>query len=234
MLQPKDGSLTLPAMPQHEASDDPELNEIIGALARASAGSSGERGDTRERLLAAAMPAFATEGFRATTIRGLASAVGITPGAVYAHFDSKEAILSAALARTYRKFLLDVVIPQDKKGPAARFNGLCRRHMLFQMENSEIASASDMLLLNEAVLQAADPETVQVIRRAKAAYFDRVYQEVIRLNAGPGGVQLKVRTRAVLVVCDSVSAEPRPETADLDRKTVLDQYMRVVLSIIRP
>lgn len=226
--------MTLPLTSQQEASDDPELSEIMAALARASAGSSGERGDTRERLLAAAMPAFATEGFRATTIRSLASAVGITPGAVYAHFDSKEAILSAALARTYRKFLLDVVIPQDAEGAGARFDGLCRRHMLFQMENSEIASASDMLLLNEMVLQTADPETVQVIRRAKAAYFDRIYQEVVRLDAGPGGVQLKVKTRVVLVVCDSLSAEPRAETSGLDRKAVLDQYMRVVRGIIRP
>lgn len=226
--------MTLPLASQRKASDDPELSEIMAALARASAGSIGERGDTRERLLAAAMPAFATEGFRATTIRGLASAVGITPGAVYSHFDSKEAILSAALARTYQKFLLDVVVPQDGEGAGARFDGLCRRHMLFQMDNSEIASASDMLLLNEMVLQAADPATVQLLRRAKAAYFDRIYQEVIRLDAGPGGIQLKVRTRAVLVVCDSVSAEPRPETAGLDQETVLDQYMRVVWSIIRP
>ncbi|MBU8867811.1 TetR/AcrR family transcriptional regulator [Paenarthrobacter aromaticivorans] len=226
--------MTLPLTSQQEASNDPELSEIIAALDRASAGSSGERGDTRERLLAAAMPAFATEGFRATTIRSLASAVGITPGAVYAHFDSKEAILSAALARTYRKFLIDVVIPQDGEGAGVRFDGLCRRHMLFQMENSEIASASDMLLLNEMVLQAADPATVQVIRRAKAAYFDRIYQEVIRLDAGPGGLRLKVKTRAVLVVCDSLSAEPRPETEGMDRKAVLDQYMRLVSSIIRP
>lgn len=138
------------------------------------------------------------------------------------------------MARTYRKFLLDVVIPRDAQGAEARFEGLCRRHMLFQMENSEVASASDMLLLNEMVLQTADPATVKVIRRAKAAYFDRVYQEVIRLDVGPGGVQLKVRTRAVLVVCDSLSAEPRPETAGLGRKAVLDQYMRVVADIIRP
>jgi AcrR family transcriptional regulator len=222
-----------PLTSQEEIFEDLELSEILAALARASAGSNGERGDTRERLLAAAMPAFATEGFRATTIRGLASAVGITPGAVYAHFDSKEAILSAALARTYRKFLLDVVVPQDPEGPEARFEGLCRRHMLFQIENSEIASASEMLLLNELVLQAADPATVDVLRRARAAYFDRIYQEIIRLGPKGGQVLPKVVTRAVLVVCDSVSAEPRPETETLDRKVVINQYMHVLRSIVK-
>lgn len=217
-----------------EGNQDLELSRILAALASASAGSTGERGDTRERLLAAAMPAFATEGFRATTIRSLASAVGITPGAVYAHFDSKEGILSAALARTYRRFLEDVVVPRDPEGSETRFEGLCRRHMLFQMENSEIASASDMLLLNEMALQAADTKTVEVLQRARAAYFDRVYREVIRgSQERTQQVLAKVRTRAVLVICDSVSAEPRPETEALDRATVVDQYMQIIWSIVK-
>lgn len=226
--------MPLPAAPvPAQVVGDVELTEIIGALARASAGHSGERGNTRERLLAAAMTAFATEGFRATTVKSLASTVGVTPGAVYAHFASKEAILSAALARTYRKFLLDVVVPRDPEGPHARFDGLCRRHMLFQIENSEIAAAGDVLLLNEMILQAADPDTVEVIRRAKAAYFDRIYREVVRVRARTEGQVLpKVLTRAVLVVCDSVSGEPRPETAALDIETVLNQYMLVVRSVV--
>jgi AcrR family transcriptional regulator len=218
---------------QPQIFEDLEVSEIIAALAHSSAGSGGERGDTRERLLAAAMSAFATEGFRATTIRGLATAVRITPGAVYAHFDSKEGILSAALARAYRKFLLDVVVPQDPPGPDTRFEGLCRRHMRFQMENSALASASDMLFSNESVLQAAEPKTVDVLRRAKGAYFDRVYHEVVRV--GNRGIQVlpKIQARAVMVLCDSVSAEPRPETASLDNNAILDQYMRVIWSIVR-
>lgn len=218
---------------QTETFEDLELSEIIAALAHSSAGSSGERGDTRERLLAAAMPAFATEGFRATTIRGLATAVGITPGAVYAHFDSKEGILSAALARAYRKFLLDVVVPQDSTGREARFEGLCRRHMRFQMDNSALASASDMLLLNETVLQAAEPKTVDILRRAKSAYFDRMYREVVRVGTRDLRVLPKIQTRSILVLCDSVSAEPRPETASLDSKAVIDQYMQVIWSVVR-
>ncbi|TFD29107.1 TetR/AcrR family transcriptional regulator [Cryobacterium sp. TMT2-23] len=218
---------------QAETFEDVELGEVIAALAQSSAGSSGERGDTRERLLAAAMPAFATEGFRATTIRGLATAVGITPGAVYAHFDSKEGILSAALARAYRTFLLDVVVPQDPSEPDARFEGLCRRHMRFQMDNSALASASDVLLLNETVLHAAEPQTVDVLRRAKGAYFDRVYREVVRVGTRDSQVLPKIQTRAILVLCDSVSAEPRPETVSLDGNSVVDQYMQVIWSIVR-
>lgn len=221
------------AEPEDAILEDLELSHIIAALARASAGSLGERGDTRERLLTAAMSAFATEGFRATTIRSLANEVGITPGAVYAHFESKEAILSAALSKTYRKFLLDVVVPRDSEANHGRFEGLCRRHMLFQIENSEIASASDTLLRNEMILQAADPQTVEVLRTAKAAYFDRLYREVIGFGTNPTQTLPKVRTRAVMVVCDSVSAEPRPETVSLDRQTILDQYMQAVWSIAK-
>lgn len=48
---------------------------------------------TRERLLDAATEAFATKGFHATTTRDIAKAAGVTSGAVYIHFESKEDLL---------------------------------------------------------------------------------------------------------------------------------------------
>jgi AcrR family transcriptional regulator len=47
----------------------------------------------RERLLAAAVEAFAEKGFAATTTRDIASRAGMSPAAVYVHHDSKESLL---------------------------------------------------------------------------------------------------------------------------------------------
>lgn len=49
--------------------------------------------DTRARLLAAAVTAFAERGFHGTTTRDIASAAGMSPAAVYVHFRSKEELL---------------------------------------------------------------------------------------------------------------------------------------------
>ena len=47
----------------------------------------------RERLVAAAVEAFAEKGFTATTTRDIASRAGMSPAAVYVHPDSKESLL---------------------------------------------------------------------------------------------------------------------------------------------
>jgi AcrR family transcriptional regulator len=48
---------------------------------------------SRERLLQAAVEAFAEKGFTATTTRDIASRAGMSPAAVYVHHDTKESLL---------------------------------------------------------------------------------------------------------------------------------------------
>lgn len=51
---------------------------------------------TRDRLLDAAADEFAERGFDAATVTGIAARVGVTPAAVYNHFDSKDQLLYLA------------------------------------------------------------------------------------------------------------------------------------------
>jgi AcrR family transcriptional regulator len=48
--------------------------------------------NTRERILEVALELFAAHGFTGTSVRQLASAAGITEGAIYAHFPGKQEI----------------------------------------------------------------------------------------------------------------------------------------------
>lgn len=53
----------------------------------------------RQRLIDAAVEAFAEKGFTATTTRDIAARAGMSPAAVYVHHDSKESLLfSVSLA----------------------------------------------------------------------------------------------------------------------------------------
>ena len=54
-------------------------------------------GQTKQKILDASLSLFATKGFRETTVRDIASAVGLQQGALYNHFENKDAILTALL-----------------------------------------------------------------------------------------------------------------------------------------
>jgi len=52
---------------------------------------------TKEKILAKSLTLFSKSGFAETSVRDIAKAVGIQPGALYNHFKGKEEILQALL-----------------------------------------------------------------------------------------------------------------------------------------
>jgi AcrR family transcriptional regulator len=64
--------------------------------------------ETREGLLRAAAEAFARQGYDGTRVADIAAIAGVSNGALYAHFDSKAALLVAALQAHGRRLLADL------------------------------------------------------------------------------------------------------------------------------
>ena len=64
--------------------------------------------ETREGLLLAAAEAFARQGYDGTRVADIAKLAGVSNGALYAHFDSKAALLVAALRTHGRRLLADL------------------------------------------------------------------------------------------------------------------------------
>ncbi|MCY7394759.1 MAG: TetR/AcrR family transcriptional regulator [Nocardioides sp.] len=61
--------------------------------------------DARARLYAAAVQAFAAQGFHATTTRDIAGAAGMSPAALYVHHRSKEELLHLIALGGHRRTL---------------------------------------------------------------------------------------------------------------------------------
>ena len=64
--------------------------------------------ETRRRLLRAAADVFAERGYDGTRVADIATAAGVSNGALYAHFASKAELLVDALRTHGRRLLADV------------------------------------------------------------------------------------------------------------------------------
>jgi AcrR family transcriptional regulator len=58
----------------------------------------------REHILDAALTCFARGGFHATTMQAICSEAGVSPGALYVYFDSKEALIAGLCERDRAEF----------------------------------------------------------------------------------------------------------------------------------
>jgi len=133
------------------------------------------RSEVRERILAAAMRTFASEGFAGATIDMIADAAGFTKGAVYSNFGSKDDLFFALLDAqvTARAALIEQagVSEGQESAPAAVGKAL----MQAVHENTDY-----QLLFIEYWLRAArDPQIRARFAKHRRTLIDRTMKAII-------------------------------------------------------
>lgn len=93
----------------------------------------------RERLINAAVEAFAEKGFAATTTRDIASRAGMSPAAVYVHHDSKESLLYTVSLQGHRS-ALDVInrASASHHDPVERIRVMVYQFSLWHADHSRV------------------------------------------------------------------------------------------------
>lgn len=93
----------------------------------------------RERLINAAVEAFAEKGFAATTTRDIASRAGMSPAAVYVHHDSKESLLYTVSLQGHRR-ALEVInsAAAASDDPIDRLRAMVYDFSLWHADNSRV------------------------------------------------------------------------------------------------
>ncbi|MFI5427759.1 TetR/AcrR family transcriptional regulator [Aeromicrobium sp. UC242_57] len=143
----------------------------------------------RERLLNAAVEAFAEKGFAATTTRDIASRAGMSPAAVYVHHNSKESLLFTVSLDGHRK-ALDVITTAaaSSTDPVDRLRTMVYEFSLWHADNSRVGR------IVQYEYHALSPEhraEVAVFRRSiektmQDALADGVDQGVLEADDVPG------------------------------------------------
>jgi AcrR family transcriptional regulator len=113
-------------------------------------------------LLDEAARLFRTRGFEGTSMRDIARAVGMLPGSLYWHFETKEALLAAVYVKGVRQISQAVQSAVDRQvGAWERLEAACVAHL-------------------EAVLH--DDDYAQVVIRVRPADVPVVQQSLVELR----------------------------------------------------
>jgi AcrR family transcriptional regulator len=186
------------------------------------------RPEAARRLMAAAIESFATNGYHATTTRDIANAAGMSPAALYVHFPSKGAVLSA-ISRSGHEQALEMI--QDavttSADPVTAMQAIVQRFVAWHAKRHRIARVVQYEL---GALPEADYRVIADLRRRT----EQLVRDVIAEGVATGRfttTDIRTAARAVLSLGIDVarwySDKSKPSPATLGR-----QYADLVLRML--
>jgi AcrR family transcriptional regulator len=90
-------------------------------------------------LVVSAVLCFSRKGFHATTTRDITAAVGLSPGALYVHFRSKEEVLFEIIRTGHERSLETVRAEPDEGEPAGYVRRLVAAHVAWHARHHTVA-----------------------------------------------------------------------------------------------
>lgn len=133
---------------------------------------------TRRQIVEAAAQLFARKGFYGTSIADLAQAVGLTKGALYHHFDNKEALFFAVtemVRDTWRQAVVRDVL-QAKEAPA-RLAILFDNHTRLIAENETLCLVLSGLMMEMDGVNPTFMTILQEIYAELTLFVERIIQK---------------------------------------------------------
>jgi AcrR family transcriptional regulator len=190
---------------------------------------------TRERIVEAAARLFVRNGYIATSIADLAGAVEVTKGALYHHFESKEAIFFAVIEKirvTWRDSVARKVA--GSHDAIDRLSALLDNHALFLERNEAFC-----LVLNGMMTE------LEGVRPELAAALQQVYGELTRfveqiIRKGQAAGQVREDIDAALAALTIVGmlrgtacSRPISERELVDYRTIMATLKKVLITGLR-
>ncbi|MEA2194427.1 MAG: hypothetical protein QOG42_861 [Solirubrobacteraceae bacterium] len=137
--------------------------------------------DTRERIHDAGLTLFNERGYTGTTMRELADACALTPGAIYNHYASKEALLFAIVDRVHDEAddVLSRTLRVASSAPAAQLEALAAAFTAFHF-----ARPRETRVANRDYIYLPAGERDSIVRRRRRVRA--LFADVLRAGERDG------------------------------------------------
>jgi AcrR family transcriptional regulator len=188
---------------------------------------------TRERILRSAATLFRTQGFAATTMRNVAGAAGLTPGALYWHFPSKEAILYDILVSLSDEWHAVVDEVMREPTPRAKLASYVREQIHWELRLADEGHALLAVHGPDQLKQFLTAEQRDFISGRQNAHFEAL-EDILREGVADGifrDIDTGLTAHAIYDMGSRVPSWWRPD-GGIAASTVASAYTELVMRMV--
>ena len=201
-----------------------------------------EKGNTKQEILEAALDLFSVQGFEATSISQIASAVGIRKASLYSHFESKQAILDALVQDVLMQYGEHSIfaktdwekaaegIPATPDAAVEMIQGQLR----YILQDPYISRARKMLVIE----QFQNPELAQLQTKQNYAdvmqYFTGLMKQLIRQGVLAGDDPQIMAAQFCLPVSVWINLCDREPEREQEVMGLVEKHIRQFFRLYQP
>lgn len=184
---------------------------------------------TRARILSAAADWFADHGYAATSMRDLAGATGLTPGALYVHFASKGQLLLAVYEEGVSRIgaAVDAALAGPIRAPWQRLEAAAEAHLEILLGRAGYARVLVRVLPDDV------PEVARGLRKLRDAYEQRFVALFAALPLKPGTDRRLMRL-LLLGALNATQAWAKSGAGRADPAAIARHYVAALRSGLAP
>jgi AcrR family transcriptional regulator len=180
-------------------------------------------------ILQAAISVMAEHGYHGTSVRDIAERAGLSPAALYHHFQSKQDVLVTIMERGIDHLLARTRAALGEAGdrPQDQLRALVAVQITFHLEDQRGT------LLGTSEMRALE-EPVRAKHRAKRLQQQRLFDQVVLGGVDQGVFTTtlpKEASRAIVVMCTGVASWFSPK-GRLRQEQVVQRYQRLALDMV--
>jgi TetR/AcrR family transcriptional regulator, repressor for uid operon len=184
----------------------------------------------RERILDAAERCFAHAGFHRTTMHDICKEAGVSPGALYVYFDSKEALIAGISERDRAEFA------ERFETLAAAPDFLEALKALGEAYFLEEPADSHRMCIEIGLESTRNPRVGEIFRRVDryiAESFEKLFQRMQDEGRIAPTLPIPTVTKAFMIVADGMFWHRAVDPA-FDPATVMPAVLKLIQTLLNP
>jgi AcrR family transcriptional regulator len=193
-----------------------------------------QRQETYDKIVSAALDLFVSRGYEGTTVDAIAEAAGVTKGAIYFHFATKDDVLLSLLDLVESNF----VDPMDRRvrraGPSAR-----EKFVAFAHQQSELGIGRTKLAIlaikTSSDYAEGDARFAPRIRQIYRRLYD-IVEDIVELGKARQEFRTDVSTRQlasfVIATHDGTFLEWQRRGLELKPPEIIHAFRTMVLDAL--
>ena len=194
-----------------------------------------KKADSSEKLLNSAMKHFLKKGYKGSSVAEITKSAGLTRGALYCHFETKEHLALEIIKLFEDKYLNRVIayVEQENGSPLEKFERMMHFNIQFAGENSDLCVFMTVISAEICGSRSRLESYIKSIYQRWNEFLTGILKEGKRKGDFKKEIDPEMMARVIIGVHDGVLLQREMNRETIDLPSYTKQFRSLIISGIK-